>query len=92
MFEQEKEYSVSCLLGCLLFGLLASMLASMATKAELQEQLAKMLKSKNIRLPLSIIDGMKEAANRNGITEQEAYARALRVWLNNPEMQDSYED
>lgn len=72
--------------------MLASMLASMATKAELQEQLAKMLKSKNIRLPLSIIDGMKEAANRNGITEQEAYARALRVWLNNPEMQDSYED
>lgn len=92
MFEQEKECSVSCLLVCLHFGMLASMLASMATKAELQEQLAKMLKSKNIRLPLSIIDGMKEAANRNGITEQEAYARALRVWLNNPEMQDSYED
>jgi hypothetical protein len=64
----------------------------MATKKELEEQLQNMTKAKNIRFPVLLTIEMSEAAKKLGITEREAYIRAARVWVNNSDLQDSYDD
>lgn len=64
----------------------------MATKKELENQLQNATKAKNIRFPLLLTLEMSKAAQKLGITEREAYIRAARIWVDNPELQDSYDD
>lgn len=64
----------------------------MATKKELENQLQKAMQAKNIRFPLLLTLEMSDAAQKLGITEREAYTRAVRLWLDNPDLRDSYND
>lgn len=64
----------------------------MATKKELETRLKTATQAKNIRFPLLLTLEMSEAAQKLGITEREAYIRAARLWVDNPDLQDDYTD
>lgn len=101
MFDKEKEWQyVQLIRSYFIRSYLATQctrLATwypsyMATKKELENRLKTATQAKNIRFPLLLTLEMSDAAKKLGITEREAYTRAARLWVDNPDLQDSYDE